>query len=419
MTETLHGGSRCGSVRIPASKSQAHRLLILAALGEEEVTLLCDGISADIAATMACLNALGAEITETAEGELRVIPMRAVPEGLSMLPCGESGSTLRFLMPVVGALGANCVFRREGRLPQRPLAPFDEQLISHGMTLREEGAMLYCSGKLQSGSYVLPGDVSSQYISGLLMALPRLQGDSSLTISGKTESAAYITMTEDALRLAGATVERKSDGWQIRGGQSCRLPHRCTVEGDWSSAAFFLCMGALSKEGITVKGMNRMSSQGDRAVLDVLRRFGAVVEENEDGILVKKGALQGVSIDAAEIPDLIPTLAVLAASAEGETVVYNAARLRLKESDRIRTTCDLVRALGGKAEEEEAGLRITGVNILAGGTVDPSGDHRIAMAAAVGACAAAGDVRIAQSECTAKSYPRFFHDFQNLKGEQA
>ena len=249
MTETLHGGSRCGSVRIPASKSQAHRLLILAALGEEEVTLLCDGISADIAATMACLNALGAEITETAEGELRVIPMRAVPEGLSMLPCGESGSTLRFLMPVVGALGANCVFRREGRLPQRPLAPFDEQLISHGMTLREEGAMLYCSGKLQSGSYVLPGDVSSQYISGLLMALPRLQGDSSLTISGKTESAAYITMTEDALRLAGATVERKSDGWQIRGGQSCRLPHRCTVEGDWSSAAFFLCMGALSKEG--------------------------------------------------------------------------------------------------------------------------------------------------------------------------
>ena len=417
MTVTLQGGSRCGSVRIPASKSQAHRLLILAALGEEETTLLCDGISADIAATMDCLKALGAEITEQAEGELHIVPIRAVPQGLSILPCGESGSTLRFLMPVVGALGANCVFRREGRLPQRPLAPFDRELTSHGMMLREEGELLYCSGKLQSGSYALPGDVSSQYISGLLMALPRLQGDSSLTVFGKTESAGYITMTEDALRLAGAAAERTNDGWRIGGGQSYRLPRRCAVEGDWSSAAFFLCVGALSAEGVTVEGMNLISSQGDRAVLDVLRRFGAAVEETGSGILVKRGALQGISIDAAEIPDLIPTLAVLAATAEGETVVYNAARLRLKESDRIRTTCALVRALGGMAEEEEAGLRIKGVKTLAGGTVDPSGDHRIAMAAAVGACASAGAVTVLQSECAAKSYPRFFHDFQKLKGE--
>ncbi len=417
MNVTLRGGSRRGYVRIPASKSQAHRLLILAALGDEEVTLLCDGISADIAATMACLNALGAVITEEAEGELHIIPIRTVPQGLTMLPCGESGSTLRFLMPVVGALGASCVFRREGRLPQRPLAPFDEQLAAHGMTLREEGELLYCGGRLRSGDYTLPGDVSSQYISGLLMALPRVQGESRLTISGRTESAAYITMTEDALRLAGAKAERTEDGWRIGGGQSYRLPRCCAVESDWSSAAFFLCMGALSYEGVTVAGLDLDSSQGDRAVLNVLRRFGAVVEETAEGVLVKKGELKGTAIDAAEIPDLIPALAAVAAAAEGETVVYNAARLRLKESDRIRTTCDFVRALGGAAEEQEAGLRILGVKSLTGGTVDPGGDHRIAMAAAAGACASAGDVTILQRECTAKSYPRFWDDFLSLKGE--
>ena len=286
------------------------------------------------------------------------------------------------------------------------------------MTLREEGDLLYCGGQLQSGDYTLPGDVSSQYISGLLMALPRLTGESRLTISGRTESAAYITMTEEALRLAGTVAQRGEQGWRIPGGQVYHLPHRCEVEGDWSSAAFFLCMGALSENGVTVRGMNLRSSQGDKAAVDVLRRFGAVVEETGSGILVKKAALHGVTIDAAEIPDLIPTLAALAATAEGETVVTNAARLRLKESDRIKTTCELIRALGGVAEEQEAGLRIVGVKQLGGGVVDPCGDHRIAMAAAVAACASAGDVTIAQSECTAKSYPRFWEDFHALKGEQ-
>lgn len=249
------------------------------------------------------------------------------------------------------------------------------------------------------------------------MALPRVAGESRLTISGKRESRAYITMTEDALRLAGAKVEQTESGWRISGSQSYGLPRRCAVESDWSSAAFFLCMGALSREGVTVAGLKLDSAQGDRAVLDVLRRFGAVVQERADGILVKKGELKGNSIDAAEIPDLIPALAAVAAVAEGETLVYNAARLRLKESDRIRTTCDFVRALGGTVEEQDAGLRIVGVGQLRGGVVDPSGDHRIAMAAAVAACASAGDVTISQSECTAKSYPCFFDDLQSLKGE--
>ena len=417
MTVTLAGGSRSGCVRTPASKSQAHRLLILAALGEEEMTLLCDGISADIAATAACLNALGAEIREGAAGELHVCPIREVPDGLCTLPCGESGSTLRFLLPVAGALGAECVFLREGRLPKRPLAPFDAQLCAHGMRLWEEGDKLYCSGKLQSGDYTLPGNVSSQYISGLLMALPRLAGESRLTVSGVMESTAYVTMTEDALRLAGVKTEKMENGWRTAGHHVYRLPAKCAVEGDWSSAAFFLCMGALSKAGITVAGLAMDSSQGDRAVLDVLRRFGAVVEERENGIFVKRGTLRGTVIDAAEIPDLIPTLTVLAATAEGETRVINGARLRLKESDRIKTTCDLVNAMGGKAVELAEGLCVNGVNTLCGGTADPSGDHRIAMAAAVAACASTGEVTIHQSECANKSYPRFWQDFDVLKGE--
>ena len=150
MNMTIEPGGRCGTVRIPASKSQAHRLLILAALGENETSLACDGISKDIAATAACLNALGADIRETKPGLLQVKPIRNVPTGLSHLPCGESGSTLRFLLPVVGALGAACVFHREGRLPERPLAPLDEELIAHGMTFRAEGELLYVSGQLQS-----------------------------------------------------------------------------------------------------------------------------------------------------------------------------------------------------------------------------------------------------------------------------
>ncbi len=414
MNVTIEPGSRCGTVRIPASKSQAHRLLILAALGENETSLDCDGISKDIAATAACLNALGADIRETEPGLLQVKPIRNIPTGLCHLPCGESGSTLRFLLPVAGALGANCVFLREGHLPERPLAPLDRELTAHGMTLRADGALLYAEGKLGCGEYTLPGDISSQYISGLLMALPRLAGESRLAVTGSVESAAYITMTEDALRLAGAAFQKEGQTYHIPGGQRCRFPGKLSVEGDWSNAAFFLCMGALSEKGVRVAGLNSASSQGDRAALEILRRFGAEVREDAEGVFVRKGTLRGITIDAAPVPDLIPTLAALAAAAEGETRVINAARLRLKESDRIRSTCAMLAALGGEAEERPDGLVIRGGKPLAGGTVDSCGDHRIAMAAAVAATAAAGAVTVTGSECTAKSYPRFWEDLDSL-----
>ena len=418
MTATVSPGPRTGRVTIPASKSQAHRLLICAALGREPVELVCGGPSADILATAKCLNALGADIQQTAPDRFSVRPIAAAPGAPAQLACGESGSTLRFLLPLVGALGAEGAFVMEGRLPQRPLAPFDSVLKEHGMTLHQEGSRLRCGGQLRPGDYTLPGDVSSQYISGLLMALPRLAGDSTLAVTGHMESAGYVAMTEDALRLSGIRFTCEGQTWRIPGGQRCRLPRLCRVEGDWSNAAFFLCAGALSPEGITVEGLSLTSSQGDRAVVDILRAFGAQVTEGDGSVTVRRGALRGVTIDAAPIPDLIPTLSAVAAAADGTTYIENAGRLRLKESDRLKSTAALLSALGGQVEEREAGLVIRGRARLEGGTVDSWNDHRIAMAAAVAACACRGPVTVTDSQCVAKSYPRFWEDFQQLKGEQ-
>ena len=416
MKRTIPCGARTGRVHIPASKSQAHRLLICAALGEETCEIVCDGISADIAATAECLRALGAKVERTETG-FRISPIQKVPEGCCELLCGESGSTLRFLLPVVGALGAQAAFHREGRLPQRPLAPLDGVLTAHGMTLSEEGDLLLCSGQLQAGNYEIAGNVSSQYISGLLMALPRLAGESTLTVTGALESAAYIAMTEDALRLSGVEFSKNSAAYAIPGGQRFRLPLRTAVEGDWSNAAFFLCMGALSKGGVRVEGLNLKSSQGDRGVLDVLRAFGAEVGEEGDTVTVRRGTLRGVTIDASPIPDLIPVLSVVASVAAGETRVENASRLRLKESDRLQSTANLLRALGGRVEEKEDGLVITGVPALHGGSAETQNDHRLAMSAATAACAATGEVTVDNDACVAKSYPRFWEDYGSLKGE--
>lgn len=416
MNFVISPGTRTGAVCIPASKSQAHRLLICAVLGKNPVTVCCDGLNADILATIACLRALGAKITEDS-GALRVEPIKETPGGLCVLPCGESGSTLRFLLPAVGALSANAVFLREGRLPERPLEPLLSELVRGGMAFRSEGEKLFCAGRLAPGAYTLPGNISSQYISALLFALPRLAGDSTLTITGTRESEGYITMTENALVQSGVRLYKTDSGYDIPGGQICSLPGTVEVEGDYSSAAFFLCMGALSCAGITVSGLRADSAQGDRAVLDTLRAMGAVVEETPSGITVRRGALRGTVIDAGPVPDLIPALCALAAAAEGETRVVNAARLRLKESDRLATTAGLLSALGADIEELPEGLVVRGGG-LRGGMVSAQHDHRIAMAAAVAACSCTEPVTVEGWDCTNKSYPRFREDFNALQKEE-
>lgn len=394
---TLLPGIRSGAVRAPSSKSQAHRLLICAALGNRQVSVDCGEISKDIAATAKCLDSLCAKSDEPA-----------------LLYCGESGSTLRFLLPVCGALGKTAVFKMEGRLPERPLVPFDALLREHGMSIEKTGNELHCSGKLKSGVFEIPGDVSSQFISGLLFALPLLDGDSTIRITGKIESKAYITMTEEAVSAAGIRFIKSENEYTVFGGQSYALPEGFSAEGDYSNGAFFLCMGALSPEGITVKNLPEKSSQGDMEILNILRRFGAEISSDGDEITVRKQKLLGIEIDASGIPDLVPVLAVLACAAEGETKIFNAARLRLKESDRLCATAELITSLGGDVTELPDGLIIRGGG-LHGGRVNSYNDHRIAMSAAVASCICDDAVTVTDPECTQKSFPLFWESFAKLE----
>lgn len=397
MTEiTLSPGARCGSAVAPPSKSQAHRLLICAALGDKNVSVNCGEASKDIAATAGCLDALRS---------------KAEP---AVLACGESGSTLRFLLPVCGALGKTAVFKMEGRLPERPLHPFDALLISRGMSIEKRGDELYASGRLQSGVFEIAGDISSQFISGLLFALPLLDGDSEIRVTGKTESKAYITMTENALKLSGIRFEKHDNGYRVFGNQRYNLPDGISAEGDYSNGAFFLCMGAVSQRGIRVGNLPESSLQGDMEIVEILRRFGAEVSINGDEISVRKAALHGIEIDASGIPDLVPVLAVTAAAAEGETRIYNAARLRLKESDRLSATAELIRALGGEVTELPDGLIIRG-GALRGGTVSSHNDHRVAMSAAVAACICSEAVTVQDPDCVQKSFPKFWESFERLE----
>ena len=237
MTITIKSGERSGAVAAPSSKSAMHRLLIAACLGQNPVTVLCDRLSDDTEATINCMKALGAEITIPSQGIIEITPIAKAPEGVCQLFCKESGSTLRFLLPLVGAIGASAVFHMEGRLSQRPLSPLWEELTAHGMSLKKEGDLLFCEGKLRSGEYSLPGNVSSQYISGLLMALPLLGGNSRLAVTGDVQSAAYITMTEDVLRMGGVDIGKSGYTYEIKGSQRASLPKVCPCEGDWSNGA--------------------------------------------------------------------------------------------------------------------------------------------------------------------------------------
>ena len=303
----------------------------------------------------------------------------------------------------------------EGRLPERPLEPLRTILCEHGMKIEKTGDLLVCSGKLSGETFEIPGNVSSQYVTGLLAALPRMSADTVLRVTGNVESAAYIAMTEQVLRMAGIRFEKVGWEYSISGGQMYDLPEHVEVEGDWSNAAFFLCMGALSPAGVCVAGLHRHSAQGDRAVLDILREMGAEVTAEEETVTVRRGTLRGVTIDARPIPDLIPVLSVLAALAEDETVIEHAGRLRLKESDRLQTTAALLSALGGSVRELPDGLIISGRGRLSGGTADACGDHRIAMSAAMAACGCEGPVTVLGSECVAKSYPAFWEGFASLR----
>jgi 3-phosphoshikimate 1-carboxyvinyltransferase len=405
-----------GTVRAVASKSQAHRLLIAAALSSSATRVACSETSDDIDATVRCLTALGAAI-DYADGVFNVTPIARPVTGARQLDCGESGSTLRFMLPVGCALGADATYHMSGRLPSRPLSPLYDELISHGCALSAQGINpIHAGGQLEAGRFTIPGNISSQYISGLLLALPLLKDDSVIQITGPVESKPYIDMTLAVTKAFGVEVLGGDSSYRVRGRQKYHAPGDVNVEGDWSNAAFWLCMGALTPQGVTVTNLDDRSLQGDRGVLDILRRLGARVEVSQQNVTISRGKLSGITIDVSDTPDLVPVVAAVAAAAEGRTVIRNAQRLRIKESDRLQSITAALTALGADVTETRDGLIINGKDRLQGGTVDAAGDHRIAMACAVAAAVCDGPVFIQGAEAVNKSYPAFFQDYAALGG---
>ncbi len=430
MEITITPHKLAGTVAAPVSKSAAHRLLICAALGDAPCTVRCAGTNQDIEATVACLNALGADIRRVGD-TLAVTPIdRSRPICGATLDCGESGSTLRFLLPVVCALGADCALTGHGRLPQRPLSPLYEELLAHGASLGRQGEMpLTVSGGLSAGLFTIDGGVSSQFISGLLFALPLLGASAEIVVTGRLESARYIDLTLEALAAFGITPEKTASGWRFSGSERYHTPGALAVEGDWSNAAFWLVAGAIGDPAkpVTVTGLRDDSLQGDRAIIPLLRRFGASVEVDGDRYTVTAAPLHGIAIDAADIPDLVPILSVAAAFASGETVIDHIARLRIKESDRVSTVLFLLGAFGVSAFADEDTLTIWGGGAEGGlpaistPTLDSFNDHRIAMAAAVFAASAVGDAEnsaltLTTAEAVRKSYPDFYEQLERLGG---
>lgn len=402
-----------GTIDAIASKSSAHRLLLCAALSTQKSRLLCAEDSEDIRATVQCLNAMGAHIIRVAGGyEIIPIDRTALP-GRPVLDCGESGSTLRFLLPVVCALGLQAEFRLHGRLPQRPLEPLYSLLCRHGVALSEPGqSVLFTSGQLHGGNFCIPGNISSQYISGLLFALPLTGGR--LQIHGQLESADYVALTRQALHTAGISV-LEEDGWL-----SCRghyqLPFTVRAEGDWSNAAFWLCAGAIGSAPVTVRGLSPSSCQPDRRIVSLLRRFGAPVQQTDNSCCVSPAPLHGTALDVSQTPDLAPILAVVAACAQGQSQITGAQRLRLKESDRLAATADVLNTLGAHVTRTPDGLILEGTT-LHGGVISSYNDHRIAMMAAIAALRTGGaSITIRQAQAVNKSYPAFFRDYAFLGG---
>ncbi len=407
-----------GAVCAVASKSYAHRIIICAALADKPTRIVCNTSSQDIEATLGCVQALGASVERTDDGFIIEPIKRGANLSDVTLDCGESGSTLRFMLPLVCALGATGRLKLHGRLPQRPLSPLDTLLSENGCELDGIGSdTVSFSGKLKAGEYRLGANVSSQYITGMLLAMSCLEEDSTLYLEGEVVSEGYIDITLDVLCAFGIEAEELEGGFKILGKQRIKSPEVMKVEGDWSNSAAWLCCGALTKKGISVKGLDTESSQGDRAVASVLAYLGGAVKYKGDKVSVARGGRFGFEIDAESIPDLVPVLCAVASVCEGESKIHGISRLRAKESDRVAAICDILTRLGADIASDEETITVNGVGRLSGGEVDSYGDHRIVMAAAVASCMCDGEIIIRRAEAIAKSYPHFFEDFASLGGK--
>ena len=380
-----------GTVKAIPSKSQAHRILICAAFADRDTYMICPDTNQDIEATAGCLQSLGADILRTSDG-YQVSPIQTLPKSAT-LDCKESGSTLRFLLPVCAAVGVDTTFLMSGRLPFRPLSPLWEELERMGCKLsRPTENTIRCHGQLHSGSYSIDGSVSSQFITGLLFALALLPGENSLTITGNLESKPYVDLTLQVLSMFG----KEFDGTRFIKESSLISPGQVTVEGDWSNGAFFLAAKAMGNE-VEITGLSDQSKQGDRAAKQILNDLS-----------------QHITIYGNDIPDLVPILAITAGAKKGATF-EQIGRLRLKESDRVAAVAEMLSALGAAVQVSGDRMTVFPANYQ-GCMIDSKNDHRIAMSAAIASTVASGPVTILNAQCVSKSYPHFWSEFTRLGG---
>lgn len=412
-----------GNVFIPTSKSICHRALICAGLSEGISNIYGITFSKDIDATMKAMSNLGAAFTKEhssiKESTITVKGITKVQGNKPIINCFESGSTLRFMIPIVAALGENASFTGAEALAKRPLSPYYDIFNSQGLIYKNvEGKLpLTLYGKLSAGEYKVRGDISSQFISGLLFALPLLNGDSNIIITSKLESKSYVDLTIETLKKFSINVENYGyDEFLIKGNQKYKACNY-KIEGDYSQAAFFMAAGVLGDFPVCCEGLNINSLQGDRVIVDLIKKMGGNIKAEGNKITAIPSKLKGITIDVSDCPDLVPILAVLAALSEGTTEIINAGRLRIKESDRLSTITKVLSIFGAEITEKKDSLIIKGKVSLMGGAVDSFNDHRIAMAAAIASIKCNKQVIIKDSQCIEKSYPNFWKDFNMLGGD--
>ena len=403
----------CGEVFAIASKSDAHRAIIAAALADKKTKISISHLSKDIEATLNCIQNMGAEYEKI--GDIyEITPIKKLIKNPT-LDCFESGSTLRFLLPVLACLGEGATFVGSGRLPERPMEIIVDLLSLHGNEFSSSSLPITVSKKTLPGTFEIAGNVSSQYISGLLFALPLLSKESKILLTSNLESSAYVDLTIDVLKSFGGDIKRCGDEFLISPIGTYKSPGHYQVEGDWSNAAFFLVLGALGGN-VSVRNLNLKSYQSDKLILDVLKLANAKVNITDDLITVSKSELKPFDFDVSQCPDLFPVMSILACGALGKSTLYNAKRLRIKESDRIKTTKELILNLGGKVKETEDSLTIFGTGKLFGGKVNSANDHRIAMSAFVAGAISNGEIILEGAEAMNKSYPSFMEDFKKVGG---
>ncbi len=400
-----------GEVFIPSSKSVSHRWLICAALSKKESVIKGYMKGDDIEATADCLRAMGANF-EFFDNFVKVTPIVRNTVNATF-NVRESGSTLRFLLPIAAALGISTEFVMSGRLKERPIGALIEVIAQKGITYNNNP--LAISGKLVNGEYKIDASISSQFISGLLFALPLLDGDSKIVLINKVVSEGYINITLSVLASCGIIIEKTDYGYFVKGGQKYIIPNNAYAEGDWSSCAFFVVLGALNGD-ISIRNVNINSHQGDKEIINLLQKANADITIENDFIRVVKSNLKSIRFSAEDIPDLVPIMAIALANAEGTSVIEDVERLRDKESDRLQAVIDMLTSFGIKCYYKSGSLYIEGGK-LRGGKINGYRDHRIVMAATIGASIAQGESIISDRESISKSYPDFFEDMKKVGGE--